>query len=136
MLTSVNPTVRALAEIILATSSDDNGIPLDRKYSPSDIDRDSLSSLYSDYRKFVDSVEDQITDIFGDEWDSIDEFYDVIQPTENQTERDFILTRNGEGCGFWDGDWMESVSEILTEAAKKFPEVHAFLGDDGKIYLY
>jgi hypothetical protein len=136
MLTFVNPTVRILAETILATSCDENGIPLDRKYSPDDIDRDSLSSLYTDYAKFVDSVEDQITAIFGDQWDSIDEFYDVIQPTENQAEKDFIFTRNGEGCGFWDGDWMESVSGILTEAAKKFPEIHAVPGDDGKIYLY
>jgi hypothetical protein len=136
MFTFVNPTVRALAETILWSSLDDDGSPLDEKYLAEDINQDCLNRLYAEYNQFVDTVEKQITNIFGDDWDSIDEFYDVIQPVENQAEHDFILTRNGHGCGFWDGDWMPCVSEILTEAAKGFSEICAVPGDDGKVYLY
>lgn len=136
MFTSVNPTIRALAETILWSSLDDEGTPLDKKFSTEDINQECLDRLYSEYARFLDTVEKGITEIFGDEWDSIDEFYDVIQPVENQAEHDFILTRNRHGCGFWDGDWMPCVSEILTEAAKSFPEICAVAGDDGKVYLY
>lgn len=51
-----------------------------------------------------------------------------------QAGHDFWLTRNGHGCGFWDGDWPE-VGDKLTAIAKQFPEVTAYLGDDGLIYL-
>jgi hypothetical protein len=136
MFTFVNPTVRALAETILWSSVDETESPLDEKFSAEDINDSCLNRLYSEYTQFIDNVEKQITQIFGDEWDSIDEFYDVIQPVQNQAEHDFIMTRNGHGCGFWDGDWMPCVSEILTEAAKAFPEIDAVVGDDGKVYLY
>lgn len=136
MLTSVNPTVRALAETILWSSSDENGIPLDKNYLPENINHDCLNQLYREYAMFLDSVETKITEAVGDKWDSIDDFYEIMQPTENQTEHDFILTRNGHGAGFWDGDWMECVSGILTDAAKQFPEITAIPGDDGKVYLY
>ena len=136
MLTSVNPTVRALAETILWSSSDENGIPLDRNYTVENINQECLDRLYSEYNQFIDKAESEITEAVGSIWNSIDDFYDTMQPTENQTEHDFILTRNGHGAGFWDGDWMECVSGILTDAAKQFPEITAIPGDDGKVYLY
>lgn len=136
MSISVNPTVLALAETILWSSSDENGDALDRNYSAKDINSDCLNKLYLEYTQFLDSIEKQLTEIFGDQWNSVDDFYDVLQPVENQTEQDFILTRNGHGAGFWDGSWMECVSGILTDAAKQFPEICALPGDDGKIYLY
>lgn len=136
MSTSVNPTVRALAETILWSSCDESGTPLDKNYSAENINSECLDRLYLEYTKFIDAVELKITEIAGDKWDSIDDFYEVMQPTENQTEHDFILTRNGHGAGFWDGDWMECVSGILTDAAKQFPEIEAVPGDDGKVYLY
>ena len=132
----MNPTIRALAETILWSSCDDSEIPLDKNYSAEDINQECLNRLYFEYTQFVNSVEKQITAIFGDNWESIDEFYDIIQPIENQTEHDYIMTRNGHGCGFWDGDWMSGIADILTDAAKSFPEIYATLGDDGKIYLY
>lgn len=47
---------------------------------------------------------------------------------------DFWLTRNGHGCGFWDGDWDESVEKELTAIAKSFGQLDVYLGDDGKVY--
>lgn len=54
---------------------------------------------------------------------------------ETEAGRDFWYTRNGHGCGFWDGDWPEPYAAQLTEAAKAFREVDAYLGDDSKVYL-
>ena len=55
-------------------------------------------------------------------------------PVVEYAGHDFWLTRNGHGCGFWDGDWEERVGEILTASAKSFGELSVYLGDDGKIY--
>jgi len=60
-------------------------------------------------------------------------FYDF--PGETAAGRDFWFTRNGHGCGFWDGDWPEPHATALTDAAKSFGEVDAYLGDDGRVYL-
>lgn len=47
---------------------------------------------------------------------------------------DFLLTREGHGCGFWDGDWEEEFGRELTEACKKYGEVNMYVGDDGKLH--
>jgi hypothetical protein len=47
---------------------------------------------------------------------------------------DFWLTRNGHGCGFWDGDWAEPVATVLTEAAKGYGKLEVYVGDDNLIY--
>lgn len=129
MFSFVNPTIRALAETILWSNELD-------EFSASDINESCLNRLYKEFMSFVEKAEKQITEVIGDSWDSIDDFYDVLQPADNQTEHDFILTRNREGAGFWDGDWCPTVSVILDTIAKSFPEIYATKGDDGKIYLY
>lgn len=47
--------------------------------------------------------------------------------------RDFWLTRNGHGAGFWDGNWPEHGDE-LTALAEQFKSVDLFVGDDGLVY--
>lgn len=54
--------------------------------------------------------------------------------TAEYAGHDFWLTRNGHGCGFWDGDWEEPAATKLTELAKQFGAMEVYLGDDGKIY--
>ena len=39
---------------------------------------------------------------------------------------DFILTRNGHGSGFWDGDWSEPIATKLTELCEKFGEIDIY----------
>jgi hypothetical protein len=58
-----------------------------------------------------------------------------IDGDDSQAGHDFWLTRNGHGAGFWDGDWPAAAGERLTAACKRFPEVDAYVGDDGLIYL-
>lgn len=47
---------------------------------------------------------------------------------------DFWLTRNGHGCGFWDGDWTEPAATALTTSAKGYGELSVYVGDDKLIY--
>jgi hypothetical protein len=49
--------------------------------------------------------------------------------------RDFWYTRNGHGCGFWDGDWPEPHDKALEALADTFSGTDVYLGDDGKVYL-
>ncbi len=56
-------------------------------------------------------------------------------PDEAQAGRDFWYTRNGHGCGFWDGDWPEPYASALDGAARQFRNVDAYVGDDGLLYL-
>lgn len=56
---------------------------------------------------------------------------------ERDAERvghDFLLTRNGHGVGFWDGDYSDDLGERLTKASEAFGEFNLYIGDDGKIY--
>jgi hypothetical protein len=48
--------------------------------------------------------------------------------------RDFWLTRNGAGAGFWDGGWPEPYASALTAAAEAAGPAEIYLGDDGRIY--
>ena len=49
---------------------------------------------------------------------------------------DFILTRNGHGAGFWDGDWSEPIATKLTELCKKFGEINIYLSDENLLEVY
>ena len=131
----MNPTLIALAETVLFSDQDHYGVPLDANYFIKDFEEESLKKLYSEYQQFLSIVEEKITEKIGDRWDCIDDFYDLHQPAPNQTEYDYILTRNRHGAGFWDGDWSSEVSQILTDAAHSQTEFTAVIDDDGKIYL-
>ncbi len=48
---------------------------------------------------------------------------------------DLWLTRNGHGAGFWDGDWPENQGQILDGLAQNMGPMHAWVGDDGLIYM-
>lgn len=132
----MNPVIAYLASTLLFTSTNEFGEPLDDFYSICDFSPECLEKLYAEYQEFLSEVEVKITEKIGDAWENIDDFYEVLQPVQNQTEYDYILTRNHEGSGFWDGDWMPEVSQILTDAARKHPEICACVGDDEKIYIF
>ena len=131
----MNPTLVALAETVLFSECDHHDVPLDANYTIESFDEESLNKLYVEYQQFISVVEEKITATLGENWDCIDDFYDLAQPAINQTEYDYILTRNHHGAGFWDGDWSSEVSQILTEAAESQTEFTACVGDGGRIYL-
>ena len=48
---------------------------------------------------------------------------------------DFILTRNGHGAGFWDGDGCEPWGTKITKLIEsRFGPLEIYLGDDGFLY--
>lgn len=51
-----------------------------------------------------------------------------------QMGRDFCLTRNGHGAGFWDRGLGE-LGDKLTDAAKTYGEQELYVGDDGVLYV-
>ena len=51
-----------------------------------------------------------------------------------QAGYDFWFTRNGHGCGFWDGDWSSNYSKMFEDGAKGYGTFDIIKGDDRKIY--
>jgi hypothetical protein len=105
-----------------ATEEHDEGsIPGDVGFS--DLAPEALAKIIEDCRKFQLAQNRTLHPA------------NVSHPEMDQAGRDFWYTRNEHGCGFWDGDWPEPYASQLTDAAKAFGNVDAYLGDDGKVYL-
>jgi hypothetical protein len=97
-------------------SDENGGKPLDENYGPGDLAPSAREKLESDARKFFDANQELFTE----------------EPAS--AGHDFWLTRNGHGCGFWDGDWMSEAGSALTAASKQFGECFLYVGDDGMVY--
>lgn len=110
-------------EAAFFTSSDENGNALEQGFAV--LAPETLAVMTADCAKFCE----------GSAWlraVNAAKYYEF--PGEEQAGHDFWFTRNGHGCGFWDGDWPEPYATALTDAAKAFPERDLYVGDDGKIY--
>lgn len=105
--------------------------PMDRHYSEADLSPEALSKMLADCARFESEQGEVIRA-------AIETGEVVCGPDFGALGRaghDFWLTRNGHGCGFWDGDWPEPMADQLTKAAKAFGECDLYAGDDGKLYL-
>lgn len=98
----------------------------DRAFSASDISAETLAKMVADCAAFQVANGDVITS------ESLTHAEGEYTAGE-RAGHDFWLTRNGHGCGFWDGDWVEPVATQLAEAAHKMGEVNLYIGDDGKV---
>lgn len=96
----------------------------DRPYGFSDLAPETLAQIIADCARFKNHVV-HIQPLMGDGG----------FPDEAQAGRDFWYTRNGHGCGFWDGDWPEPYATELTVASDLFGTRDVYLGDDGKVWL-
>jgi hypothetical protein len=94
----------------------DTGEPLDKRYDETDLAPETLATMQTDCERFIEVAGHLIA---GD--------------AAEQAGHDFWLTRNGHGCGFWDGDWEEALGEQLTNLCKRFGGVDLYVGDDGQI---
>lgn len=89
---------------------------LDQNYGPDDLAPETLAKMKADCDKFqAENAQD-------------------IEGQEAQAGHDFLLTRNHEGAGFWDGDWPKEAGDRLTKASHQFGEINLYVGDDGMIY--
>jgi len=101
----------------LWASTNDEGNPLDDKYSIDDLAPETLLEMKEECFEFVQYNLELILE---------------SKQGEAQTGHDFWLTRNHHGVGFWDRELGE-VGDKLTVAANSMKERTLFICDDGKI---
>ncbi len=120
---------RAYLECMLWAETDNSdergGDPLDKNYTPEDINDASLKQAVADGKRFQ---QDNSMALAVANYDST-----LCSDTE-MAGHDFWLTRNGHGAGFWDGDLDKDVGKVLTEACKGFGECSPYVAD-GKVHF-
>lgn len=105
-------------ETALWSSIDDDGMPLDEKYTIDDFSEEAIDRIKTDCTEFQKDAKELIDDL-----------------RDSLVAHDFWLTRNHHGAGFWDGDYEKDTGEKLTELSHKFGECDLYVGDDGKLYI-
>lgn len=114
----LEPFFRQYLETALWSSLDDDGKPMDRTYSVSDIAEESKAAAQEECLDFI-SANARDLEIHGD---------------AGQAGHDFWLTRNGHGAGFWDRG-LGDLGDRLTAACRAYGESDPYVGDDGRVYL-
>ena len=121
-------TVAYLVAALWSTNDESNergGEPMDSNYDLFDLSDKALSEAIHDCTKFQNE--------FGHLLNRDNCKY-LGCPVTEYAGHHFWLTRNGHGCGFWDGAWEEPAATVLTEASKVYREVDLYVGDDKRIY--
>lgn len=129
-ITKLDDFTRAYVECALWSSTDestpDGGEPFDKNYGIEDIAPDSLLIMITNCLRFQSENIAHITN---------ENYCYTNREASEQAGHDFWLTRNGHGCGFWDGDWVEPAATILTDTSGAFGECNLYVGDDGMIHI-
>ena len=118
-------------------ADDSGGEPLDRNYDESDMAPETLAKMRTDCAAFL-------AHRLGGRLIAIAERLEAESrwslpsgagcSVMRYAGHDLWLTRNGHGCGYWDGDWPKGIAEGLEKLAHEFGEVDLYVGDDGLIY--
>jgi hypothetical protein len=118
--------LNAYIEAALWSTTDDEGVPLDKNYKAKNIDPLTKLKMGRDVNqaKFL-------ADAFAPGWR---EYWD-----NDHFGFDLWLTRNGEGSGFWsraptNPSEEGAIGEKLSQIAHSFSSVELYIGDDGVIY--
>ncbi len=103
----------------LWSSNDDNGEPLDAKYSVDDIAPETLAQMQADCAAFQETERASLAEL-GD---------------ATQNGHDFWFERSGSGAGFLDRDYKDKKAVFAAiEACEVYGSFDLYVGDDGKIY--
>lgn len=119
----------AYIEAALWSSNDEStpqgGEPLDADYGIEDIDPDTVERMAADCQQFQGENAADLSCYDHPQW-----------TTAELGGHDFWLTRNRQGCGFWDrNDCLpDDAGERLTAASKRYGQYYLYVGDDGIIY--
>ena len=118
----------AYIEAALWSSTDDAGEPLDN--GEHELAEETRAKMIADCERFqfenaADLAEENRSQRRAQGECSVEE----------SAGHDFWLTRNGHGCGFWDGDWPKEQGEYLSKRAKELGGCWPYKGDDGQIYF-
>lgn len=120
----VEDAVTGYVRAALWSSCDEDDVPLDDNYHEGDVSEETMARMRADVERFIRGHQAALLRAMSKRERSFED-----------AGHDLWLTRNGHGCGFWDGDWPEPEAAILTKGAKALGEVWLYVGDDGKIYL-
>jgi hypothetical protein len=123
------------ASIWGSADNGNGGEPLDRNHDASDLAPETLAKMRADCAAFLEHrLGGRLISIA----EGLSERGHWVKPGRcsivEQAGHDFWLSRNGHGCGYWDGDWPKGVGEALDRLAKEFGEHDLYVGDDGLIY--
>lgn len=108
---------------------EDGGDALDANHSVSDLAPQTWEAIRRDCEAFLAANRELI--------EACEEHHKPGSPDDDAMShagRDFWYSREGHGCGFWDGDWPDAAGEHLDRAAKAFGSADWYLGDDRSIY--
>lgn len=112
----------AYLECALWSSTDDEGEPLDKRFTLADIGPEVMDPSREDVRAFLDLLESE-----GVEWRG--------HVSMDQMGMDFWLTRNHHGAGFWDRG-LGDLGDVLTKWAHSYGSADLYVADDGTVNLY
>lgn len=107
-----------------ATNPEQGGVELDENYGIEDIATATLAEMVEDCRVFQDENAESIQD------DNVA----VESPDygcDARAGHDFWMTRTGQGCGYWDGDWIEPAAGKLDSAAQACGEYNITASGSG-----
>lgn len=109
---------------LLWSETDEDGTPLDEEHGPEDVAWEAWAEMREDLEGFMSIIEESASE----------RAREIIMGDAEQAGHDFVLTRNGHGTGFWDRGYGDAGDE-LSKWAKTFGEAHAYVGDDGQVYV-
>lgn len=112
----------------LDESTPEGGVPLDENYGYDDISDETLIEMCHESAAFEAQCQRMILN--AEKTPPFASFSALMASAGH----DFWLTRNGHGCGFWDGDWREPHATALAAISKAFGGYGLYVGDDGKIH--
>lgn len=120
---------RAYLETAIWAETDGDGRPLDERYAVADFAPEAVAAAVAECAAFQSANADDIAGgrvgaRAGSHWGA-----------DGFAGRDFWLTRNRHGAGFWDGDWADGAGERLTASAHAAGGRDVYAGDDGKLYF-
>jgi hypothetical protein len=120
----VEDMFEAYVECALWLSVDDEDKPLDDRFSSGALDDGARDRMRADCARFA--TENAVTLLSAMQKRGVD---------WSQVGHDLWLTRNGHGCGFWDGDWPKPEADVLTEAAERMGDASLFVDEEtGKVH--
>jgi len=105
----------------LWTATDDDGAPLDKRFTTDDFAVSARGDAYDDCFDFAKANEALLASIA-----------DRRMPA--YIGHDFNLTRNGHGTGFWDRG-LGKAGDELTAACRPYGSADVYVGDDGFLHF-
>lgn len=112
----VDDFLEAYVTAALWSSTDDDEMPMERRFGIDDIDAETLATMGKDCQDFQQK------------------HGHLFEGNESQAGHDFWLTRNGHGAGFWDRPevYGQRRADALSDAAQKYGEVYLY-ADGGRV---